>query len=628
MSVTRVSPDLAEFLHHPDEIRRIRKGTATVMLVLFATNVFAGPPGWNESTGTLTINMRISGTETYVRLGYGAGAPGGDYYLTIYKNSSGTEYSAWDGQSDCETSEIKKIVINGNNADETIDISIVDDSSVWDYASLSSNNILIYGGAGADDIKGSQLPDLIDGEGGLDDIWGNDGLDIVDGGADKDYLMDWESGESPTSCGRVFTVDKNLSTQNDHQRKSLQNLIDITDLNGGDLVQVWARTDYTETVQIVSNPPTDIGTSTEPLVIEGVNGKPVFDGQNSEFVFKLAFAEWIEVKNFVFKKGNKFNAHVVLSHDCKFIDCEFLEASGNTSHGDGVFVTGHDPNVAGVETWGITFDSCIADDNHRSGFEFNPQDFKKAGETTFTTGTMEDMSLLDCKARRNGLQGIRTQEIVGVTIDGGEFNNNDASGIQLETGTVDATIKDVTCDDNAQFYNNESGIWVAGCRDVTIDNCDMDGNPHGICIGQTEDIVIEDCTISNPLVNNGEDHLWVSGIRIGVGKSYYPESEEFDDPPPHNVANLPVAGVRDLDVINPTLTGFSGSPPTNAFAVYGIQYGGTTPIHVPGTTEHQVVSTNNHFWAAQPTKFKEDKWRLLGTTQGYDTDAEALNFHP
>lgn len=641
MSVTRVSPDLAEFLHHPDEIRRIRKGTATVMLVLFATNVFAGPPGWNESTGTLTINMPISGTETYVRLGYGASAPGGDYYLTIYKNSSGTENSAWQGQSACETSEIKKIIVNGSGSGEIIDLSIIDDStSAWDYAALSGD-IEINGGGGIDTIDGSGLADVIDGGAdadvidagdGEDEIWGRGGSDWVDGGADRDHIMDCEAGDTLFNCGRLFTIDAGLSSENFHQRKSLKWLIDNRDLEPEDTIEIDKAT-YKEVLDLdLTN---DSGSAAHPIVFKGVNGTPVFDGEDSsssDWVMKIGLNEHLEFRNIAWKQGYKWNVWISHGKHISFYDCSFNSVFGGMKGAAGVRISGGDAHSITGYTSGskdIHFEDCEANENWVNRGIWTPSKPLVAGGHGWdmnpeTAGFMEDIKLIDCEALRNGYQGVRTQEIKGFTIDGGTFSNNGGSGIQIESGTEDFEIKYATCNHNSEHNANECGIWVAGSLDGWLYDCSVSENPHGYTISQSEYIDVEDCSVSSPQQNINYWHNFTSGFRLGPGH----EDNRFPVGSSHSVTNMPFGGVRHIDIINPDFSGVDGVKTASVGNEYVVVYGGSTPESevFNSSNERTITAHENYFRATQPSDFNELKWKINGV-QSYDSLTEALNFN-
>jgi hypothetical protein len=123
-------------------------------------------------------------------IGYGPGAGGSAYFLAVHGTTDGYN---WGANRYVHTSDVEEILVVGGTGDDEIDLSnISTDPFYWD--SSLNGNITINAGPGEDEIDGSAYDDVIS---------GGAGNDTIDGKGGDDLLLDFDAGESVSSCSAV-----------------------------------------------------------------------------------------------------------------------------------------------------------------------------------------------------------------------------------------------------------------------------------------------------------------------------------------------------------------------------------------------------------------------------------------
>ena len=111
---------------------------------------------------------------------------------------------------------------------------------------------------------------------------------------------------------------------------------------------------------------------------------------------------------------------------CTFRESKLvLDATGNIIGGHGVRVIGDDSD-------NISFAMCTMTENEAYGV--NVHNDVNMNDPTVVNPTTTNVTFTLCHCIANDIQGFRTQGAHGVRITGGTFNNNGASGIQIEQG--------------------------------------------------------------------------------------------------------------------------------------------------------------------------------------------------
>ena len=170
-----------------------------------------------------------------------------------------------------------------------------------------------------------------------------------------------------------------------------------------------------------------------------------------------------------------------------------------------------------------------------------------------------NITLTDCQAKRNGRSGFRCQETETLRIYRGDYDANDASGIQIEQETRDVIIDDASADNNSCACTGEAGFWVDEAEDVTLIRCVASNNHFGVSVSQSDDVTIDDCWIGDAKQPTGGS--W-GGLRVNTGQG---------------ITSQPFAGVRGLRVKNTDFWDNGDGAGQNRGAIYyGDTEGGTS----------------------------------------------------
>lgn len=234
------------------------------------------------------------------------------------------------------------------------------------------------------------------------------------------------------------------------------------------------------------------------------------------------------------------NVVIYSVQQCTFFHCDITNNYDNglsIDNGTGVF-------VRGVGTEDLLFWHCEMTGNALDGLETNPD----------PGGRITNLDVWSCNMSNNDRQGLRTQETDDIDVSGGDFDSNGASGIQIEAGSTDVTISNVTCENNGVSNLNEAGIWIYGSDGVTVTGATLNQNPYGIKIGHSEDVWLDDIDIDDP-TNNGGGANELAGIKLSIGDS---RNLYRQDGTP-KISGMPFGGLRRIDMDNITFTNISAS---------------------------------------------------------------------
>lgn len=235
----------------------------------------------------------------------------------------------------------------------------------------------------------------------------------------------------------------------------------------------------------------------------------------------------VDFDGFTFKESDMGLYMFTGCHFCDFTDCTFDD---NDKHG--AYVVGGTANNCSS----ITFTRCEAYSNGKHGFNVEGK----------STNNNTSISWMNCKSHNNGIQGLVINHTNYISIKGtssglNEWNDNGATGIQIESGCKNVTIWDAEANDNGNLYHNEKGIWIDESDTVTLLRCTTKENPVNIAVTQSDDVTIDTCVIEDATTVNKSAN-YASGIVIGIGSMHYASTPDY--------TGQPFGGVRELEIVD------------------------------------------------------------------------------
>ncbi|MEA1998982.1 MAG: hypothetical protein U9N61_06635, partial [Euryarchaeota archaeon] len=137
------------------------------------------------------------------------------------------------GSPEVDCFNIRKIIVKGGPGNNLIDLS---DITCADFPVLDEGNVEIYGGAGDDEMIGSEFCDAMFGGDGNDFMVGGDGDDDQNGGAGNDFMVgdDGDDDQNGGAGNDEQYGDDGDDVQDGGAGNDVQNGNDGDDVQNGD----------------------------------------------------------------------------------------------------------------------------------------------------------------------------------------------------------------------------------------------------------------------------------------------------------------------------------------------------------------------------------------------------------